>query len=324
MPYPGGNKSMNTLVELVQAYGLWVVLLITLLQSVGLPLPAFAVMILTAAVTPVTGTNLIMLILTGVLGTLTGDFILFFAGERYGTSILGKLCKISISPDSCVSSTGDLFKRYGAPALTVVKFIPGLSTIAPVVAGVYKMNTALFAFFSSIAGLLYLGSAVTLGTVFSHEIGNVISSLNRYGKIGGLLILVLFGLYILSKWLQRHHLVRKFASERLTVSDLINLLDSTSDTVILDARPIDQRIRNGFIPGSVHIDEGILHEIADRYIKHEEIVIYCSCPNEITAAQYAEKLRKAGFKRIRPLLGGLDAWAKSGREILFVHQPSSE
>ncbi|WP_114940717.1 DedA family protein/thiosulfate sulfurtransferase GlpE [Mucilaginibacter endophyticus] len=309
---------MNTLVELVQTYGLWVVFLITLLQSVGLPLPAFTVMIVTAAVTPATSENVISLILVGSLGTLIGDFVLFFAGKRYGTGILGKLCKISISPDSCVRSTGDLFDRYGAPALTIVKFIPGLSTLAPVVAGVYAMGMALFAFFSSIAALIYLSAAVALGAIFRHQIDSVISALSRYGKLGGLFVLVLFGLYLLFKWLQRYRLIRQFEADRVTVNDLIELIDGKSNPVILDARPVDQRAKNGFIPGSIPVDENSLSDIADRYAGHQEIVIYCSCPNEITAARYAEKLRKVGLKRIRPLLGGIDAWAESGQEVTFI------
>lgn len=309
---------MNTLVELVQTYGLWLVFLITLLQSVGLPLPAFAVLIVTTAVTPATEANIIILILTGSLGTLAGDLILYFAGKRYGTGILGKLCKISMSPDTCVRSTGDIFERYGAPALTIVKFIPGLSTLAPVVAGVYAMRVTLFVFFSSIAALIYLGAAVTLGAVFRHQVDGLIAALSHYGTMGGLFVVVLFGLYLLFKWLRRYRLIRQFETDRLTVNDLIELIDGESNPVILDARPIDQRTRNGFIPGSVPIDENSFNDIANRYAGHKEIVIYCSCPNEITAARYAEKLRKVGLKRIRPLVGGIDAWAQSGQQVTFL------
>lgn len=309
---------MNTLVDLIQTYGLWLVFLITLLQSVGLPLPAFAVLIVTTAVTPATEANIIILILTGSLGTLAGDLILYFAGKRYGTGILGKLCKISMSPDTCVRSTGDIFERYGAPALTIVKFIPGLSTLAPVVAGVYAMRVTLFVFFSSIAALIYLGAAVTLGAVFRHQVDGLITALSHYGTMGGLFVVVLFGLYLLFKWLRRYRLIRQFETDRVTVNDLIDLIDGESNPVILDARPIDQRKRNGFIPGSVPIDESSFNDIADRYAGHKEIVIYCSCPNEITAARYAEKLRKVGLKRIRPLVGGIDAWAQSGQQVTFL------
>ncbi|MEN0052507.1 MAG: DedA family protein/thiosulfate sulfurtransferase GlpE [Mucilaginibacter sp.] len=308
---------MNTLVELIQTHGLWMVFLITLLQSIGLPLPAFTVLILTTAVTPLNAMNVAVLILAGSLGTLIGDFVLYSAGKKYGTSVLGKLCRISMSPDTCVRSTSDIFDRYGAPALTIIKFIPGLSTLAPVVAGVYAMSLKLFTLFSTIAALLYIGVAVSLGAFFRHEISSFITALSRYGKLGGLFVVVLFTLYLLFKWLQRYRLIKRFKTDRLTVNDLVELIERESELVILDARPADQRTRNGFIPGSVPVDENSLSKIADRHAGNQEIVIYCACPNEITAARYAEKLRRVGFKRIRPLLGGIDAWARSGREIAY-------
>jgi len=308
---------MNTLIELVQAYGLWIIFLITLFQSIGLPLPAFAILILTAAVTPTKAIDIIALLLTATLGSLTGDIILYFAGKRLGTSILGKLCRISLSPDSCVRSSGDIFKRYGPPALTVLKFVPGLSTLAPVVAGVYAMPLFSFIVFSSIAAALYGISAISLGTIFRHEIGSLIATLTEFGKLGVFIVIIAFGIYLFAKWWQRYRLIKQFKTDRVTVNDLFELLEQSSGPIIFDARPADQRTRNGFIPGSISISDHNLNEIANLYSAHDEIIVYCSCPNELTAAKYAQKLRKTGLKRIRPLLGGVDEWAKSGGSIAF-------
>ncbi|NCD72508.1 VTT domain-containing protein [Mucilaginibacter agri] len=308
---------MNTLIELVQNYGLWMIFVITLLQSVGLPLPTYAIFIITSAVTPPTITNIGALIITGSVASLVGDYILYIAGKRYGTSILGRLCKISISPDSCVSSSGNLFDRFGSPALIIAKFIPGLSTIAPVVAGVYKMPVKLFGLFSFVAAIIYLGVAVFLGGLFRHQIGTLITTLSDYGKLGGLILLIAFGLYLLAKWMQRNRLIKQFNFDRVTVNDLLELIHDQPGPVILDARPVDQRTRNGFIPGSISIDDNNLSDIVERFGRHNEIIIYCSCPNEITAARYAEKLHKVGLKRIRPLLGGLDEWEKFGGKVIF-------
>lgn len=308
---------MDTLIELVQAYGLWMIFLITLLQSVGLPLPAFAILIVTAAVTPPDVATVIPLIVTGTLGTLTGDIVLYFTGKKFGTGILGKLCRISLSPDSCVKSSGDIFNRYGPPSLTVVKFIPGLSTLAPVVAGVYAMPLFSFIAFSLIAGAVYSVAAVSLGVLFRHEIGSLITTLTKFGKFGVLIIIIAFAFYLLAKWLQRYYLIRQFKTDRVTVGDLHELIKERSGAVIFDARPADQRIKHGFIPGSIPISDNNIKEFAVLYAAQDEIIVYCSCPNEITAARYAQKLRRSGLKRIRPLLGGLDEWAKSGGNIAF-------
>jgi membrane protein DedA with SNARE-associated domain/rhodanese-related sulfurtransferase len=308
---------MDILIEWVQAYGLWIVFLITLLQSVGLPLPAFAVLIVSAAVTPINTIDIISLVMTAIFGSIIGDLILYFAGKRSCTTVLGKLCRISISPDSCVKSSGDIFNRFGPPALTVMKFVPGLSTLAPVVAGVYAMPILSFVVFSLIAAAFYSIAAVSLGVLFRHEIGSLIATLTEFGKLGVLIVIISFGIYLLAKWLQRYLLIRQFKTDRVTVDDLLELIAERSGLVIFDARPADQRIRNGFIPGSIPISDNNLSEIANLYLAYDEIIVYCSCPNELTAAKYAQKLRKTGLKRIRPLLGGVDEWAKSGGEISF-------
>jgi membrane protein DedA with SNARE-associated domain/rhodanese-related sulfurtransferase len=308
---------MNTLIELVEVYGLWIIFLITLFQSIGLPLPAFAILIFTAAITPTKTVDIISLLLIASFGSLIGDIILYFAGKRLGTSILGKLCRISLSPDSCVKSSGDIFERYGPPALTVLKFVPGLSTLAPVVAGVYTMPIFSFIAFSLIGAAFYSITAVSLGIFFRQEIAGLIATLTEFGKFGILAVIISFGIYLFVKWLQRYRLIRRFKTDRVTVNDLLELIQESSSPIIFDARPADQRTRNGFIPGSIPISDLNLSEIANLYASYDEIIVYCSCPNELTAAKYAEKLRKTGLKRIRPLLGGVDEWTKSGGTILF-------
>jgi len=308
---------MNTLIELVQAYGLWIIFLITLFQSIGLPLPAFAILIVTAAVTPAKAFDIISLLMTATSGSLIGDIVLYFAGKRLGTGVLGKLCRISLSPDSCVKSSGDIFNRYGPPALTVVKFVPGLSTLAPVVAGVYAMPIFSFIAFSLIAAAFYSMAAISLGVLFRHEIGSLIATLTQFGKLGVLIVIIAFAIYLFAKWLQRYLLIRQFKTDRVTVNDLLELIQERSGHIIFDARPEDQRTRNGFIPGSIPINDINLSEIASLYAAYDEIIVYCSCPNELTAAKYAQKLRRTGLKRIRPLLGGLDEWSKSGGRIAY-------
>lgn len=304
--------------DLIQTYGLWAVFGAMLLESVGLPFPAYPVLLVAAAVMPPTAVDIGTVIITGTAGTLLGDFIWFAAGRRYGSRVLGTLCKISISPDSCTRSTTNLFSRYGAMSLTFVKFIPGLSTLAPVIAGANGMPLSVFSLFITIGSIIYMGIGVVIGVLFRDAIGEVIATLEKYGPLGGLIIVVLLGLYIFLKWVQRYRLIRQFHMDRVTVEDLNKLLADEIPPIILDVRPSEQRSRDGIIPGSILADPNNLNDIITRYALAKEVVIYCSCPNEITAAKFAHKLRQSGFQRIRPLLGGVDAWVQSGRELEFL------
>jgi rhodanese-related sulfurtransferase len=42
--------------------------------------------------------------------------------------------------------------------------------------------------------------------------------------------------------------------------------------------------------------------------RDRHVIVYCSCPNDVTAAQVAKQFLANGFHRARPLKGGLDAW----------------
>jgi len=50
--------------------------------------------------------------------------------------------------------------------------------------------------------------------------------------------------------------------------------------------------------------------------------LYCTCPSEASAARVAKILMNHGFKRVRPLLGGLDAWVAAGYAVVTVQAPN--
>jgi rhodanese-related sulfurtransferase len=58
------------------------------------------------------------------------------------------------------------------------------------------------------------------------------------------------------------------------------------------------------------VDEQLANLPRDR-----EIVLYCTCPNEASAARVARVLMDRGFTRVRPLEGGLDCWIEAGLPV---------
>ena len=63
------------------------------------------------------------------------DSAWFFIGRRYGHHVLRILCKLSLEPTVCVRRTQNSFGRRRAVTLMIAKFVPGLATLAPPVAG---------------------------------------------------------------------------------------------------------------------------------------------------------------------------------------------
>ena len=53
----------------------------------------------------------------------------------------------------------------------------------------------------------------------------------------------------------------------------------------------------------------------DEVPTDREVIFYCTCPDEAGAAHVARKLMDLGYTRVRPLLGGLDAWIAAGYQI---------
>jgi rhodanese-related sulfurtransferase len=94
---------------------------------------------------------------------------------------------------------------------------------------------------------------------------------------------------------------------RITVAELRQKLDAGENPLIFDLRADSGDGEELIIPGAVRISMDELGKSTD-IPRDRDIIVYCACPNEISAARVALKLRQNGFTRVRPLKGGIDAW----------------
>ncbi|MGB9154619.1 MAG: DedA family protein/thiosulfate sulfurtransferase GlpE [Alphaproteobacteria bacterium] len=308
---------MHLLLDLIQRYGLIAVFVSTLIDNIGLPIPSYPVLMVSAATVatlPAYG-QLLQILAVGVMGSFIADIALYWAGRRHGLKIVGLLCKISLSPDSCVRNTGTMFARLGIAALPLTKFFPGISTMAVVLAGATKMSLRAFLILDMLGSVIYVGGGLLLGVIFHSAIDDALAALSRWGQWGLVIISLLLGMYLLGKWWQRHKLIRQLRMDRITVKELRNLIDGGQTPTILDARAPEARALQGTIPGSLLADEVKLQPLAEQLSPDREIIVYCSCPNEVSAALVARDLKKSGFRRVRPLLGGIEAWKTAGYVI---------
>jgi rhodanese-related sulfurtransferase len=226
---------------------------------------------------------------------------------------------MSLSPDFCVLRTETVFAKVGAWTLLFAKFIPGFSLISVVMAGATRMSMPAFLLVDGIGKLLFVGVAVALGRVFHSAIASALALLRELGEYGGFVVVAVLGLYLAAKWLRRQLFIRQLRMDRITVDELVRLIDGREDVVILDVRPKYIRAEAGIIPGAFGAHPEDIAPILDPILANRsgeaEIVIYRDCPNETSAAIAARHLKQAGFKKIRPLLGGIDAWVDAGQPI---------
>jgi membrane protein DedA with SNARE-associated domain/rhodanese-related sulfurtransferase len=282
-----------------------------LLDQGGLPLPSFSLVIVAAGVATGAGAPVWPIFAIAVTATLVADLIWFAGGRRFGAAMLRMICRVSLSPDSCVGTTRRIYTRWGAPSLIFSKYVPGLAAVATTLAGETRVPVGRFALYDGIGAALWAGGGVTLGVIFHEAIDAVLDELELLGNSALVLLGLAVLIFIATKWWQRWRFKVRIRMARISVAELADLLRMQVKVAILDARTADRRESTGWIPGSVWVADG--EQLALGV--YEQVVVYCDCPNDATAALLAKRLHAKGILHVRPLAGGIDAWLQSGGVI---------
>jgi membrane protein DedA with SNARE-associated domain/rhodanese-related sulfurtransferase len=306
---------MQQLVSLLEQYGLSFVFLHVLIEQAGVPLPAYPTLIVAGALVAHANYDVPQLLLAAVAASLIADYAWYLAGARLGRPVLRTLCRVSLSPDSCVRQTESIYLRWGAPSLLVAKFIPGFAAVATALAGSIGTRLWVFLLFDALGALLWAGLAVGLGVAFQSAVNEVIEVLEQLGKWGLVAIIAAFALIVMLKWWQRQRFYRQLRMARISVAELRDLLDQGELPVILDVRSPLAQGQGGRIPGAIAINAQTLGATPAELPADGEVIVYCACPNEASAALIAKRLMQQGYSRVRPLQGGIDAWIAAGYAI---------
>lgn len=314
-PSATARFALDLLVHLIVVHGLAVVFANVLAAQVGLPLPMVPLLVVMGARSVIGGESAAAVFAVALGACLTADLLWYAAGQRYGGRVLRSVCRLSMSPDSCVRQTQSLFARWGPKTLLVAKFIPGLGPISAALSGQTRLPLPVFIVLDALGASLFVGVAILLGRTFHAAVDDVLSVLSGFGEIGLAAIVVALVLFVVFRFWQRHGLIRALRMTRISVGELERLLGSDTPPAIFDVRAPASRERDGFIPGATpwSIDAVGLPEAASS--PGVEVVVYCDCPNDYSAAKVAKRLRQAGFTNVRPLHGGIDAWIAAGLPV---------
>jgi membrane protein DedA with SNARE-associated domain/rhodanese-related sulfurtransferase len=309
--------------DLVDRYGPVIVFLNVMGAALGLPVPAMPTLIIVgASMQMMTAAgmslwpHLLAMLCLAVAGGLLGDLVWFQGGRRYGDRTLKTLCKLSLSRDTCVKKTERFFGRWGVRVLLVAKFIPGLSLVSVPLAGAMGVRLRSFMTHDGAGIALWAGVGLALGVVFAAQLQMLFAMAAMLGREAILVLGVALAAYVAYRYWRRRMLMATLETARITVDELYALMKDEPLPTVFDIRSAEKRILDPFIiPGAHFADERELEQIVQSYDPARKIVIYCSCPNEVSAAWMAKTMRNAGFKDVVPLTGGLDAWRLAGLEL---------
>jgi membrane protein DedA with SNARE-associated domain/rhodanese-related sulfurtransferase len=287
--------------------------------SIGLPVPTMPALIFAGSV--IAGSHdpagVAALAFGGAwIGAVAGDTLWYAAGRRYGFAVLRLLCRMSLSRDTCVRRTESFFERRGVKILLVARFVPGLSVVSVPMSGTARVPFGRFAIHDAAGAALWIVFGLVLGYLFAGQIDFLMEVLHDFGLGIGAAIVGTLGVFIGFRWLRRRRLLKQLEMSRISVNELYAMMSAGAVPVIIDVRTPENRRHDPYlIPGALTLDISQLETELVDLARKQQVILYCSCPNEISAALVAQRLRKLGFDDVRPLLGGLDAWRDEGWEL---------
>jgi len=270
---------MNDLLRLIAHHGYLIVFLVVLAESLDLPLPAAIALVGGGAAAASGALQVWWVYLTAVAAMLLGDSIIFILGRYAGWNLLGLLCRVSVNPETCILRSAELFYKRGKKILLVAKFIPGINTMAPPLAGSMKMRYSQFLLLDAAGASLYIVAYVALGYLFHDFIEAITRGLQTATHAMGIVLLVAFAVYLAYRiYLFRKHLVYRVVP-RVQVQELARRLKSEqSESVLL----VDVRSHGYYdagaarIKGSIRLEPNNLQQEVKLLPKDKDIYVYCT------------------------------------------------
>ena len=268
---------MDEMVQFLIRQGYVVLFFWVLFEQLGFPIPIVPILLAAGALAGIGKLSLTLVFVLALIACLLSDQFWYQVGLRRGSRVLSFLCRISLDPDSCVRRTKGIFARYGARSLLVAKFIPGMATLAPPLAGILRMRLFRFFILDGLGAFIWVSVFVLLGFQFGKELEDLITTSGRAGSLIGLAVPVGLATYITWKFVQRNRFLRQLSVARITPEELKQRLDTGEDLLILDMRDAFELEAEPYtIPGAYHLPFEQLDANHHKIPRDRDVVVYCN------------------------------------------------
>jgi membrane protein DedA with SNARE-associated domain len=268
---------MQSVIDTLVRHGYSVVFGWVLAEQIGLPLPAEPLLLASGGVAGTGRLSLPLILGAASLASLLADTMWYWIGRLVGMRVIGWCCRITLEPDSCVRKTERAFGARGARSLIVAKFIPGLNTIAPPLAGVLRIPVGEFVGYSAVGAVVWSAAWVGIGFVFSEQLELAASYAARLGDGLGVLLGAAAAGYVAWKYIARQRFLRKIRIARITPEALKAMLDGGEPTMVVDVRDrLDFDSEPFIIPGALHMQTEELEARHREIPRDRDIILYCT------------------------------------------------
>lgn len=268
---------MHEIFDFLLRHGYMLILGWVFVEQVGVPIPSMPLLLAAGALAGTGDLKVFNALIVAVVAAVAADLIWFQLGRRRGFQILQLMCRISLEPSSCVRRTQGVYAKQGAKSLLVAKFVPGLNTVAPPLAGVIRMPLRKFLVFDTLGSILWAGGTLGVGFLFSDQIEIVMGHAERLGRGLGVVVAAIFGAYIAWKFAARRKFLHDLRVARITPEELKGRLDHGEDMAIVDLRHAAEFNANPeTIPGAFRMDAEELEGGIRQLPHHREIILFCT------------------------------------------------
>ena len=302
---------MESLLTGLSEHGYTILFAIVFMEAVGVPVPA-AVALMVAGAAGALGTlRLPVAAASALLAMILADALMFFLGRYTGWWLLGVLCRLSLNPESCILRAADSFYRRGRTVLLFAKFVPGINTLAPPLAGSMNMRFAQFFGLDFAGAVLYCTAYLSVGFLFSDVLGTITRNYEAFSRVLTWVVIALAVIYLgVQAWMWTK--ARKLRSVPFVTPATAAQVAESDGALIYDVRSHGYYDRKAIrVRGSRRLEPNALLHLEEHFPAGKQIFLYCTCIREATSARVAHHLAQKGV-RVAVIKGGLRAWKKAG------------
>lgn len=265
---------MRHTLEFLVRHGYVLLFAMVLAEQLGAPIPAVPALLAMGALIGLGFYSFPAAIGLSLIAALAADSAWYMLGRQKGHSVLKLLCRISLEPDSCVSTTRFWFHKLGGWVLVIAKFVPGLSTVAPPMAGLSRMPWWKFLLADGVGGLIWAAAFMGIGYVFRSQLEEAGREALHLGSWLVAVVSALLALWIAWKYWQRRHFIKSLRVARITPEEVLERLN---DVVIVDLRTPTEMEWDGMkVQGALWFDRKQLEERHQEIPRDRDVVLYCT------------------------------------------------